>query len=86
MQTLGQKRDHISAHKHSRGNRAEIEASIVCGCFYCSAIFPPSEILEWQDDGQTAVCPRCPVDSVIGLRLGLSDQSRIPRTHAYHWF
>jgi hypothetical protein len=58
------------AHKHSIHNRAELERSSVCGCFYCLATFSPSEIEEWIDDGQTALCPQCPVDSVIGSASG----------------
>jgi hypothetical protein len=47
----------------------------LCGCFYCRAIHPPSEITEWVDEdpaggGQTALCPRCGIDSVIGDSSG----------------
>lgn len=59
-----------AAHKHSIFNRAELQSSTLCGCFYCSAIFAPAEISEWIDDDQTAVCPKCPVDSVIGSASG----------------
>lgn len=55
-----------AAHKHSIFNRAELQESTLCGCFYCFATFAPSEISEWIDDGQTALCPKCPVDAVIG--------------------
>jgi len=34
------------------------------------SIFPPSEIVEWIDDGKTAMCPKFPVDSVIGSASG----------------
>ncbi len=64
-----------SAYRHSIRNRREIEGSRICGCFQCLAVFYPHEITEWTDeheDGsersgqQTAWCPRCGVDSVIG--------------------
>ena len=61
---------YVAAHKHSVRHRAELEASTTCGCFYCLRIFSPSEITEWIDDGQTALCPHCPVDSVIGSASG----------------
>jgi hypothetical protein len=32
------------AHKRSIHHRAEIEASVVCGCFYCKKTFAPSDI------------------------------------------
>jgi uncharacterized paraquat-inducible protein A len=59
-----------AAHKHCRLNRAELQISSHCGCFYCLAVFTPVEIVEWVDEGQTALCPRCPVDSVIGSAAG----------------
>jgi hypothetical protein len=37
-----------------------------CGCFYCKSIFAPSKIVEWVDDDDTALCPFCGIDSVIG--------------------
>jgi Zn finger protein HypA/HybF involved in hydrogenase expression len=54
------------AHKLSIGHRAEIEASAKCGCFYCGNCFKSSEVNRWTDDGQTALCPSCDIDSVIG--------------------
>lgn len=62
------------AHKHSFCNRVEIEKSDTCGCFHCKEIFAPSEIKEWIDDekGQTAQCPYCWVDSVIGNASGIT--------------
>jgi len=57
------------AHKHSIFNRTELQASTLCGCFYL-ATFESSEIVEWIDEGQTALCPKCPVDSVIGSASG----------------
>ena len=64
--------DHITAHKHCIRNRSEIERSNSCGCFYCFAIFLPQEISKWIDDSQeqTAECPKCDIDSVIGDASG----------------
>jgi hypothetical protein len=64
-----------AAHKRCIRNRAEIEASDACGCFYCKAVFPAGEIDEWTDIDnpraeQTALCPRCGIDSVIGDKAG----------------
>jgi hypothetical protein len=61
------------AHKFSIRNRKHVEESEVCGCFYCLAIFAPAEIEDWtdEDDEQdTALCPRCGIDSVIGSSCG----------------
>jgi hypothetical protein len=70
MATLEPKSDIEGAHKHSIYHRAELEQSSICGCFCCLATFAPSEIEEWIDDGQTALCPKCPVDAVIGSASG----------------
>lgn len=56
----------IAAHKHSSRHRAEIEASARCGCFFCFRTFRSVEITDWIDSNQTALCPACGIDSVIG--------------------
>lgn len=60
-------------HDHSFANKKEILKSDTCGCFYCKEIFAPSEIKEWVDDkgGDTAQCPYCMIDSVIGDVSGI---------------
>jgi hypothetical protein len=63
------------AHKHSIHHRAEILASQVCGCFHCCSTFRATAITEWTDDddagmGQTARCPKCGIDSVLGDKSG----------------
>jgi hypothetical protein len=60
--------DHV--HKLSIRHRHLIETAAQCGCFYCGAIFRPSEILDWVDGdspetGVTALCPKCGIDSVL---------------------
>ena len=54
------------AHKHASQHRVEIEASTRCGCFFCFRTFPPLLIKAWIDAKQTALCPGCGVDSVLG--------------------
>jgi hypothetical protein len=56
----------LAAHKHSSRHRAEIEASAHCACFFCFRTFPSKEIKVWIDAEQTALCPRCGIDSVLG--------------------
>ena len=46
-------------------NKNELEKTDICGCFYCKNIFYAVDITEWTDEGQTALCPYCGVDSVI---------------------
>ena len=79
------------AHHHSSYHRSEIEGSVSCGCFYCTTAFAPETVVEWIDEnsmgvGQTALCPKCGIDSVIG------DKSGFPITVAFlskmrgYWF
>ena len=46
-------------------NRDRITAAPSCGCFYCLATVPGDDVREWVDDGRTALCPRCGIDSVL---------------------
>jgi hypothetical protein len=58
------------AHRFSSHHRIALEKDIKCGCFYCLKIFNPSEITEWCDNEETALCPYCEIDSVIGENSG----------------
>jgi hypothetical protein len=90
--------DLLAAHRHTAHNRAEIERSKRCGCFYCSQMFPPEEIVAWGGldadklddpaawDAATALCPRCGSESVIGDASGYPiDPDFLGRMHAA-WF
>jgi len=79
------------AHKHSMRHRTEIERSDLCGCFYCCATFAPGQIEDWVDDddtgeGQTALCPRCGIDSVIGSRSGFPIERGFLEEMRLYWF
>jgi hypothetical protein len=84
--------DIIAAHKHSTRHRNEILASELCSCFFCLTIFPPREIVEWVDEdenddvGQTALCPKCGIDSVIGSNSGYSIERPFLAEMKQHWF
>lgn len=84
-----------AAHSKSSHHRADIEASLVCGCFYCRSTFEPSEIAEWvdrsRDDaddarGQTALCPHCGLDSVIGSHSGFPITPEFLAAMHRYWF
>ena len=38
-----------------------------CGCYNCLETYDVSEIKEWTDMSETAICPKCNVDSVLDL-------------------
>ena len=79
------------AHNHSSNHRAEIETSELCGCFYCCATFSSNEIKEWVDEnkegiGQTALCPHCGIDSVIGSKSGFPMLPEFLKELNKYWF
>ncbi len=90
--------DLLAAQRHAVNNYLEIEASTVCGCFYCIQLFPPSEIVAWTGldlsnfndpaaaNAQTALCPKCGSESVMGDKSGYKiDAQFLGRMHEA-WF
>ena len=75
-----------AAHDKSSYHRSEIESSKVCGCFYCLHVFLPSDIEEWIDGKQTALCPRCGIDSVIAEASGLPLTEEFLKEMEQYWF
>lgn len=49
----------------SSHNRKRVSLQGQCGCFFCMRTFASSDIKEWVDDNQTALCPHCDTDSVL---------------------
>ncbi len=74
------------AHQHSSKHRSEILKSDLCGCFYCEKTFEPSEIVDWIDDQQTALCPKCGIDSVIGSASGFPISKDFLHEMCEYWF
>ena len=85
---------------HSFQNRAEIERSESCACFYCFARFAPADIRRWDDSadpdyefepdlvrypGRTATCPFCEIDSVIGSASGYALTDEFLRSLHDYW-
>ena len=77
----------IVAHQYSANNRDALQHDHICGCFYCLKIFSPTEINEWvKDTSETAICPYCGVDSVIGECCGYPiTEEFLEEMHRY-WF
>ena len=74
------------AHRHSMRNRKELAESDACGCFYCERTFSPAEITEWIDDGQTAMCPYCGIDSVLASASGFELSKEFLHHMCDYWF
>ncbi len=74
--------DVLAAYRDVSNNWNQIQASRVCGCCSCLQIFPPDEIVAWTGldmnnyndltaiTNQTALCPRCGSEAVIGDKSG----------------
>lgn len=72
----------LAAHPHTQNNRVELDGSRQCGCCACMAIFPVEEIVAWSGldldsldnpdtaSAETALCPRCGAEAVLGDRAG----------------
>ena len=62
------------AHKASYANKSRLKEATQCGCFYCINTFNVNQIEDWSIDmpDDTALCPFCGIDSVIGDNEGFS--------------
>jgi hypothetical protein len=80
--------DYILAHEYCSSNKESIMKSDLCGCFYCLAIFTHAEIYEWIPDkkGDTALCPKCGIDSVIGSDSNFPMKKEFLNKMKQYWF
>ena len=76
----------VEQHKHVMQNRSEIEKSDSCACCYCENDFSPNLIVKWIDNNQTALCPFCGIDAVIGSACGFNLTSDLLKTMHKEWF
>jgi len=53
------------ARQYSRNNNFTIRYSNMCGCYHCLEKFKSDLVSDWVDEGDTALCPHCGIDSVI---------------------
>ena len=74
------------AHRRSSRHRAEIEASRLCGCFHCERIFVAPLIIDWIREDDTALCPFCGIDSVLGDASGLPITEDFLQEMRIAWF
>ena len=77
-----------TSHKGSFINKKELLDSQICGCFYCENTFFPIEIIEWikeTDSNETAMCPKCGIDSIIDDSFPINDPIFLAEMSKY-WF
>ena len=80
------KKDVIRAHVCCSGNREQLEKVNICGCFYCLKIFDPKLITKWCDNGKTAICPFCGIDSIIYDNKYYPVTEKFLEAMNYEWF
>jgi hypothetical protein len=81
----------IKAHNHSIRHYNELKQSDLCGCFYCCKTFKFSQITDWVKDSeeeaeQTALCPFCGIDSIIGSKSGYPIEKKFLKQMKKKWF
>jgi hypothetical protein len=79
MATIVNSARFTAALRHASNHRVELGQSAHCGCFSCFRRFETAEIKTWIDKNQTALCPRCGLDSVIGAASGINLDDRFLR-------
>src|SRR3954469_10880448 len=94
--TVLNRADLESIHKYSDHHRELLARSDRAGCFYCQAMFAPSEIVDWIDGpqletgstagGVTALCPRCGIDAVLPSAAPISVTAEVLAAMHDHWF
>ena len=78
--------DYIEAHKYCTRNKENLQNDTICGCFYCLEIFSPKEIEMCLALEDTALCPYCCVDSVIGESSGFPITREFLKKMNEYWF
>ena len=76
----------VLAHKQSAFHRESLQHDQVCGCFHCGKLFSSKKIEDWYDDDQTACCPYCMIDSVVGESCGFEITEEFILAMEDHWF
>ncbi len=77
----------IKAHEFCSNHKDALLKDEKCGCFYCLAIFNPNEIKEWvEDKSETALCPYCGIDAVMGESSGFAITKDFLKEMKEYWF
>jgi hypothetical protein len=76
----------LEAYLHANKHRVELQSSTLCGCFFCFRVFGFADITKWIDADQTALCPRCGIDAVLGSSSGQMINDAFLRRMHMHWF
>ena len=75
-----------AAHRHCTANETELRQSKVAGCFYCTSVFPATEVTRFLENERTALCPECMIDSVLGDASGFPISPPFLAERHQYWF
>ena len=78
--------DLYMAYEVSSRHRQILQDSTLCGCFYCLETFQYTQIQAWTDLANTAICPYCGIDAVIGSASGYPINAEFLKAMHVHWF
>lgn len=73
-------------HVYSSHNRELILRSNKCYCFYCKSIVSSNEIIEYIDNNETALCPKCDIDSIIPDAIDDTIDQKVIDDMNQYWF
>jgi len=76
----------IFAQSHASKHRAAVEASATCACYFCFRSFVPAAIKTWIEGNQTALCPHCGLDAVLGSASPHRIDNQFLRQMHQHYF
>ena len=77
---------YVAAHGRASKHREELETAGSCACYFCFKKFPTATIKTWIDASQTALCPFCGIDAVLGSGDGFRIDDRFLRRLHQHYF
>ena len=88
----------LAAYRYLSNNWEQIHASRICGCCNCLRTFAPDEVVGWVGltmenmndpaavDKQTAMCPHCGAEAVLGDQSGLPINAAFLTSMNEAWF
>lgn len=67
--------------KNATDNRQDIMGQ-QCGCFFCLRVYNGNSVTRFIDNGETAICPWCGIDSVLPA---VTDLERLEQLNDYYF-
>ena len=74
------------AIKYATSNRDELKKSQMAGCYYCCSVFKAAEVVNFLAEENTAMCPKCGIDSVIPETAGYPLTVEVLEELHRYWF